>query len=290
MSEAEVAPAWIEAADGIICPISGSCRLGRAADNEVVVQGDNISRYHAVIQPKGGEFCLVDLGSKNGTLLNDRRIVWPMRLNDGDRISIAASSFVFHQLVSPPDDREVETTLGGVTRLEISHEPCWLLIADLENSAQLAKKLSPHELASTIGHFIKTCRAVVENRGGTLDKYLGDGFLAYWRAGRTKPAHVVAALGDLREAHTASPVPFRVVLHFGTTSFGRAANPGESIMTGDEVNFVFRLEKLASASKISFCVSDAAQTHLAGLAQLEPIGAEQELKGYSGTHLVYRLV
>ena len=47
-----------------------------------------VSRRHAEIQRRDGQFVLVDLGSFNGTLLNDQRITTPTPLYDGDRIQL----------------------------------------------------------------------------------------------------------------------------------------------------------------------------------------------------------
>ncbi|OPF81738.1 hypothetical protein VT50_0208700 [Streptomyces antioxidans] len=57
-------------------------RIGRAQDNELVVEGPYVSRHHAEFRPlPGGRFEIVDLGSHNGTYVNgrpvDRRIIGP---------------------------------------------------------------------------------------------------------------------------------------------------------------------------------------------------------------------
>jgi class 3 adenylate cyclase len=60
-------------------------------------------------------------------------------------------------------------------------------------------------------------------------------------------------------------------------------------MTGDAVNFIFRMEKLASAHGVSFCVSAAAEPLLAATLPLEVLPAEYELKGFPGMHRFFRL-
>ncbi|MGP3939221.1 FHA domain-containing protein [Streptomyces sp. 6N106] len=57
-------------------------RIGRAQDNELVVEGPHVSRHHAEFRPlPGGRFEIVDLGSHNGTYVNgqpvDRRLIGP---------------------------------------------------------------------------------------------------------------------------------------------------------------------------------------------------------------------
>ena len=70
--------AWLEAADGTFHPIQGSCSLGRAAANTIVVESPKVSRRHALIHLQNiGELWLIDFGSSNGTFLNRRRIHHP---------------------------------------------------------------------------------------------------------------------------------------------------------------------------------------------------------------------
>ena len=72
-------------------------RLGRAADNDVVLRDPQASRYHAAITLSGSEYVLADLGSANGTVLNGVRIGQPCGLHDGDLIAIGAEQLRFHQ-------------------------------------------------------------------------------------------------------------------------------------------------------------------------------------------------
>lgn len=49
-------------------------RIGRALDNDLVIDHATVSRYHAVLELNGASFFLTDLRSSNGTYLNGRRI------------------------------------------------------------------------------------------------------------------------------------------------------------------------------------------------------------------------
>lgn len=65
-------------------------RLGREPGMEVPLEAAAavVSRRHAEIQRRDGQYTLVDLGSFNGTLLNDQRITSPTPLYDNDRIQL----------------------------------------------------------------------------------------------------------------------------------------------------------------------------------------------------------
>jgi predicted component of type VI protein secretion system len=62
--------------------------IGRWEDNDIVIDDRWISRYHARIRRQKDQYVLEDLGSKNGTIVNGRRIVEPVTLSDGDEIQL----------------------------------------------------------------------------------------------------------------------------------------------------------------------------------------------------------
>ena len=69
--------------------------LGRGADAEVVVTGEGASRRHAeLVRNATGSIRLVDLGSRNGTLVNGVRVRSAV-LEDGDRIRIGDTELDF---------------------------------------------------------------------------------------------------------------------------------------------------------------------------------------------------
>ncbi len=74
--------------EGVTQPYSEDCvTVGRRADNQLVIDEDNISRRHVSVERREGQYFIRDLGSANGTYLNDRRTDLA-RLNDGDRLRI----------------------------------------------------------------------------------------------------------------------------------------------------------------------------------------------------------
>src|SRR5437763_12375389 len=131
--------AWLEAADGTRHPIRGSCSLGRTAANTVVLESPKVSRQHALIHLQNiGELWLIDFGSSNGTFVNKRRIHHPIRLSDGDQITIGDQVLTFRQPV--PSSREPKTDLLQRTLREIENIPCWLLVADIRGFTPLSRQ------------------------------------------------------------------------------------------------------------------------------------------------------
>jgi hypothetical protein len=77
----------------------GSTRLtiGRASDNNLVVKDVKASAHHAEILPEGQSYSIVDLGSSNGTFVNEQQIFKgsPRQLQPGDKIRIGDTTFSF---------------------------------------------------------------------------------------------------------------------------------------------------------------------------------------------------
>jgi pSer/pThr/pTyr-binding forkhead associated (FHA) protein len=72
----------------------GTISLGRALDNDIIVNHSSVSRHHAAIAGTGGGFELKDLNSQNGTFVADRRIT-QAPLSDGDSIRLGQAPFIF---------------------------------------------------------------------------------------------------------------------------------------------------------------------------------------------------
>ncbi|MBC8508441.1 MAG: FHA domain-containing protein, partial [Chloroflexi bacterium] len=68
--------------------------IGRAADNQVVLNHPLVSRYHAVLERMGKRFCIKDLRSTNGIYVNEQQIEREAYLKDWDQIRIGPYVFV----------------------------------------------------------------------------------------------------------------------------------------------------------------------------------------------------
>jgi adenylate cyclase len=281
--------AWIETEDGRRLPLRGNYRLGRAPDNHVIIDGPKASRHHAAIHAQDDtEFWLIDLGSRNGTFCNDHRVMRPTRLHDGDRITLAGTSFCFRQPSGGPAGQSTSFA-GKATVTDFKDLNTWLLIVDMESFTRLSQELPPDKLAISVGRWIQDGQRVVEKAGGRISKFLGDGFLACWESTGDKTRSVVEALTAFQALRAAGTVKFRVVVHHGVVTFGGAVQFGEENMIGSELNYVFRLEKLASELGLSFCLSTPAHKKLDPHLCLEPVAGEYELKGYPGRHRCFTI-
>jgi hypothetical protein len=67
--------------------------IGRHDDNTIVLPDPEVSRHHAEIAWQGGRWVISDLGSANGTYVNEQRVVGPQMLNHDDTIRVGQSRF-----------------------------------------------------------------------------------------------------------------------------------------------------------------------------------------------------
>jgi pSer/pThr/pTyr-binding forkhead associated (FHA) protein len=80
-----------------VFPITGPTVIGRAAECDISVPADEMSRRHALIKPTPDGLSVEDLGSSNGTYINNKRVQHGF-LNPGDELRLDAVRFI---LVAP---------------------------------------------------------------------------------------------------------------------------------------------------------------------------------------------
>jgi diguanylate cyclase (GGDEF)-like protein len=70
-------------------------RIGRDTNNDIVLEDTEVSRRHARLEARGRSWVLMDVGSTNGTFLNDRELDACVKLKGGDRVKIGSQIFKF---------------------------------------------------------------------------------------------------------------------------------------------------------------------------------------------------
>jgi pSer/pThr/pTyr-binding forkhead associated (FHA) protein len=87
----------------------GPLTVGRGEEAEARIDDGELSRKHFVIAKQGSAFLIKDLGSKNGTLVNDKTVT-EQALQPNDLIRAGRSTFTFLEGLS---------TLGGKIEKDI---------------------------------------------------------------------------------------------------------------------------------------------------------------------------
>ena len=76
--------------------------MGRHPSCQIVLDNAAVSRNHAQILESHGTYYIEDLRSRNGTLVNGRKIQGPTRLRDGDEIGLSERTLTFLMFAGQP--------------------------------------------------------------------------------------------------------------------------------------------------------------------------------------------
>jgi len=96
--------------------------IGRDASNTIILPDPQISRKHAYICPEGSQYIIEDMGSVNGTLVNNRSVRRQV-LNPGDLITVGSTVLEFALLPDPVElSKEIQDGALGVEP-SFQHDP-----------------------------------------------------------------------------------------------------------------------------------------------------------------------
>lgn len=90
--------------------------IGKAPHNDILLADPSVSGSHAMIRYDGERFTLNDMGSRNGTFINDARVTDPMPLNHGDLVRMGHCTLTFRL-------NSVSDTLSSPRTVLLADEP-----------------------------------------------------------------------------------------------------------------------------------------------------------------------
>lgn len=157
--------------------------VGRGDGCAVLLDSRSVSRLHALIQRRNaGDYFLVDLGSRNGSFVNGRRVSVPMRLQDQDRLLFAEQELIFcNPLGTAVEPGALGTgTRNTPTAALNAQSLTTIVVVDIRDFTPLARKLSEALLSQTIGTWFLRVGQVAEQRGSWAQQYIGDAMMAVW--------------------------------------------------------------------------------------------------------------
>lgn len=237
--------------------IANTATIGRSRDNTVSLHfSPHVSRQHAIIRCHNAyEYQIMDLGSRNGTFVDGRRVITPVTLRHGSIIRITSNELHFEQMEDAPAEGGYDVTLAGTdTGIEESSEVA-IMVCDIRGFSTMSELLPEEALARTLGEWFRTAGNLVQQSGGTIDKFIGDAILAYWNKADANEQEARSALSVGRKLLTladtvrwpledAQPFRIAVALHHGTVTCGNIGLVAQRDATiiGDAVNTAFRME------------------------------------------------
>jgi diguanylate cyclase (GGDEF)-like protein len=132
-------------------------RIGRGAENHIVLEGDSVSRRHAHFEQRGPIWWCVDDGSTNGSYVNDEQIMRESRLGNGDRIKIGPTIFKYLSGADVEAQYHEEiyrmTIIDGLTQVHVKRYLLEALDKELMRARRHARDLG--FLMLDIDHFKK---------------------------------------------------------------------------------------------------------------------------------------
>jgi DNA-binding winged helix-turn-helix (wHTH) protein len=100
---------WLTGTTAEIALGAGENILGREGEGVILLKSSTVSRRHVRIVIAAGRATIEDLGSKNGTFVNDRRVESPTPVVEGDQVRMGSLLFTF-RLSQPAGSTETATS------------------------------------------------------------------------------------------------------------------------------------------------------------------------------------
>ena len=179
-----------------------------------------------------------------------------------------------------------------------------MFFSDLENFSSHSETLSPDDLLVQISAYLEEVSSAISEEGGTVDKFIGDGVMAFWNAPVERPDHVLRAcaaalraarrmerVNDAWELEGRPRINLRIGLNCASVLVGNVGSSTRLNYTamGDGVNVAARLEGINKLFGTTICISDSIYDQAKADILARPIRRVQ-VKGRKTEFMVYELL
>lgn len=173
-----------------------------------------------------------------------------------------------------------------------------VMFSDIVGFTTRSQNMTPAETATLLNNHFALAIAAIEASGGTVDKFMGDGIMAFWGAPEPLSNHAKAALAAARAIAASADqadVRLRLGLHTGLVVAG---NVGSSLrlnytILGDTVNAAHRIEELGHTlmqdGETALVLASEATYAAAGSPDDFDLAGEFTLRGRAERVSIYRL-
>jgi len=218
-------------------------------------------------------------------------------LREREMLKGALARYVSHDIA------EQILAQDGLSMLRGKRREITVCIVDIRNFTSLSSRLSPENIVSFLNDFFERMIEVVFGHRGTLDKFLGDGFIAIFGAPLEDPDHramalraAIAILKAKAAIHDEMLATYGVDLHIGIAVHTGPAVVGdigseqrmEYTAIGDAVNFASRIETLNKEYHTEILISGSTAEGAPPDIPLRPV-AQVQLRGAQGSIQLYTI-
>jgi class 3 adenylate cyclase/ABC-type nitrate/sulfonate/bicarbonate transport system substrate-binding protein len=208
------------------------------------------------------------------------------------------SSFVPLDVVRQLIKSGIPLTLGVESRF------LTVFFSDLENFSSHSETLAPDDLLVQISTYLEEVSAAISLEGGTVDKFIGDGVMAFWNAPVERPDHVLRGcaaavraarrmerVNDTWKAEGRPQINIRIGLNCANVLVGNVGSSTRLSYTalGDGVNVAARLEGINKQFGTTICISDSIYDQAQADILARPIKRVQ-VKGRKTEFMIYELL
>ncbi|NJM75934.1 MAG: adenylate/guanylate cyclase domain-containing protein [Acaryochloridaceae cyanobacterium RU_4_10] len=257
----------------------GTCwTIGRDPENVILLGDQWMSRNHALLQKmETGEFYIIDLGSRNGTFVNHRRVNVPTAMRHGDWITFGQTNLQFHEPLQLLDSSPIQASDEPVTTVLHIRRLISVLVIDLRDFTKLTQQLDERVLSELVGTWFHCAGEIIRNHGSWVDKYIGDAVMAVWIHGawEMKANDIRAPFQALNELHQmtrtlhtsfgiSSPLRMGAGINTGYAMVGNTGSGDRPDYTalGDTVNSAFSLESSTKQMGVDLAIGPTTYEYL----------------------------
>jgi adenylate cyclase len=281
--------------------------IGRSPQNAICLPSDTVSRNHALIkQSDEGRFCVYDLGSRNGTLLNDRLVSAPLELHDGDTIRVGEVTLIFAQKAAEPSQPPNRPAGDNSTVVTFAMVQLTVLVVDIRGFTTLSRELGASRIAELVHAYNSAAGSILDRSGAWTMKFIGDAVMAVWlRKDEELPTKTLFTAFDafckiyefVAGLQTQFGLEHSVTVGGGINSgFATVGNIGSGsnadyTALGDSVNLAFRLESATRGLGCDLTYGPNVDMLMRNSMDASVLGTRTDvcLKGYSDECEVYSM-
>ena len=193
---------------------------------------------------------------------------------------------------------------GTPLTLGVEQRAMTVLFTDLQDFSSLAEQMEPNDLLSQLSVYFEAVSQAIAEEHGTVDKFIGDGIMAFWGApahradhalrgcrGALRAARRMQRLNDEWSAEGRPRLHLRIGLHSADVLVGNVGSSERLSYTvmGDGVNVAARLEGINKTFGTTICISDSVLEAAGGNIAARPIRTVQ-VKGREHAFMIYELL